>query len=85
MSDSAPGSGQLSLAYTRTDSVALPQSAAEKRFGIRMSDWERLKRHVTRCKNDFGSNLSGWYFFSFGVSATAFLSIIPFAKSTGVP
>jgi len=83
VSDSA--SGTLSLTYTRTDSVDLPQSAAEKRFAIRMSDWERLKRQLETCRDDFGSNLSGWYFCSFGVAASSILSIIPLALSTGVP
>lgn len=73
------------LNWTRTDSVALPQVAAERRFAIRMSDWERLKRQMERCNDDLGVNLSGWYFCSFGVAASAFLSIIPLGLSTGHP
>jgi hypothetical protein len=73
------------LNYTRTDSVALPQSAAELRFAIRKSDWERLKRSIGKCRTGASPNLSGWYFCCFGVAASAIVSIIPLAVATGVP
>ena len=85
MSDPPRALATSSLNYTRTDSVALPQSDAEKRFAIRMSDWERLKRQMSKCGDDYGLNLSGWYFCSFGIAGSAFLSIIPLSLSKEVP
>ena len=73
------------LNYVRTDSITLPQSAAEARFAIRMSDWARLKRTVDRCDRGDGDSISGWYFCSFGITGSAGLSIIPLSLSTGVP
>lgn len=83
MSDEAAPTGTLT--YTRNDSIALPQSAAENRFAIRMSDWQRLGRYVASCKKEMQPNLSGWYFLCFGVSGSAFLSIVPLAVATGLP
>lgn len=80
-----PASPAGSLNYTRTDSVALPQSTAEKRLAIRMLDWERLKRHVAKCRANQESDLAGWYFFCFGFSGSAFLTIIPLELSEKVP
>lgn len=73
------------LNYTRTDSIALPQSTSETRIAIRMSDWARLKRTIHRCKSDHHEGFSGWYFCSFGISGSAALSIIPLQLSSGVP
>lgn len=80
MSD--PQAGLLN--YTRTDSVAIPQSAAEMRFAIRKSDWERLKRNLLRCKSDISPNLSGWYFCCFGISGSAAVSMVPLVYATGL-
>jgi hypothetical protein len=71
--------------YTRTDSVALPQSAAEMRFAIRRSDWERLKRSVELCGKEVLPNLAGWYFCFFGIGGSAMVSLYPLASATGVP
>ena len=75
----------LSLNYKRTDSIALPQSAAETRFAIRTSDWERLKRNVAKCDHTDWLDFSGWSFCCFGISGSAFLSIIPLNLSEKVP
>jgi hypothetical protein len=83
MSDQIPPSG--SLTYTRNDSIALPQSGAENRFAIRRSDWLRLQRYVAPCKKDMEPTWSGWYFLCFGVSGSAFLSIVPLSVATGLP
>lgn len=82
MSDQETPSGTLT--YTRNDSIALPQSAAENRFAIRMSDWQRLKRSIGKCKTGASPGLSGWYFCCFGVAASAIVSIIPLTIATGV-
>lgn len=72
------------LTYTRTDSVALPQLAAEMRFAIRKLDWERLKRCVGRCEKEESANLAGWYFCCFGIGGSAGVSILPLTIATGV-
>lgn len=72
------------LNYTRTDSVALPQSAAEIRFAIRKSDWERLKRNVGRCK-DNSPTLADWYFCCFGIAGSSGVSIVPLLFAAGLP
>jgi len=73
------------LPYTHTDSIVLPQSATEQRFAIRRMDWERLKRCVTRCKQDHSLDYSGWYFLCFGISGSSFLAFVSLFFSTGVP
>jgi hypothetical protein len=73
------------LNYTRTDAVVMPQSAAEMRFALRKSDWERLKRNLGRCKEEVPSDLSGWYFCLFGVCGSAAASIISLAYAKGLP
>lgn len=70
--------------FMHSDSVVLPQSEAEVRFAIRRSDWGRLKRCITICKRDSSPNLSGWYFFCFGIAASAGVSILPLFKATGL-
>lgn len=73
------------LTYTRSDTIALPQSDAEKRFAIRMSDWQRLGRYVSSCKQNPEPSLAGWYFLFFGISGSAILTIIPLGSATGLP
>ena len=80
MSDKQQGT----LSYTRTDSIAVPQSTTEQRFAIRKLDWDRVKRNMAKCKSDASTNLSGWYFTCFGIAASALLSIYPFSMATGI-
>jgi len=74
-----------SLRYTPTVSIAVPQSGVENRIGIRKADWLRIKRALTRCQNNSMPGRSGWYFCLFGISGSAFLTVIPLAFSTGLP
>jgi hypothetical protein len=82
MSDGPVATGIFT--YTRSDSVVLPQSEAEVRFAIRRSDWGRLKRCITICKSDAAPNLSGWYFFCFGIGGSTGVSILPLLTATGL-
>ena len=74
-----------SLTYTRSDSIDLPQSAAEARFAMRRSDWQRIKRQVNACKSDMTPGYSGWYFLCFGVAGSALLTLVPLYFAVGLP
>lgn len=73
-----------SLNYTREDQISIPLSHHERRMAIRCSDWERLKRKLSRAFKA-APRLSIVYSILFGVAGSAGLSIIPIASSTGLP
>ena len=77
-------SSEQVLNWKREEPIAVPSSDRERRMAIRYSDWERLKRRLSRVVDPV-PRLSVVYSILFGIAASSGLSIIPIAKSQGLP
>lgn len=72
------------LNWMREEAIAVPSPGRETRMAIRRSDWERLKRRLSRVV-DSVPRMSVVYSILFGIAATSGFSIIPIAASTNLP
>lgn len=72
------------LNWKREEFIAVPSLDREKRMAIRCSDWERLKRRLSRVADPV-PRLSVVYSILFGIAATSGFSIIPIAASEDLP
>jgi hypothetical protein len=59
----------------RDETIAIPSSEQEKRYGIRYHDWERCKRKLEKINHQV-PRFHLIYSFFFGVSATAVSSLV---------
>jgi hypothetical protein len=71
------------LVWERSDQIAVPAAEAEGRLAIREFDWKRLKSKVKRCSRP-SSKLPVAYSIAFGVSGSAFLSLIAIHNAEGL-
>ena len=81
--DQQPSSEEV-LNWKREEHIAVPSPNREKRMAIRCSDWERLKRRLSRIVDPV-PRPSIVYSILFGIAASSGLSIIPIAASQGLP
>ena len=77
-------SGGDQINWNPSTAIAVPAPTTEMRLAIRRSDWSRIRRNLTRCKES-RFNLSGAYWFLFGSAVSIGASIYPLQLTTGLP
>ena len=70
--------------WERQESIAVPSPGREGWFAIRASDWQRIRRRVSRATSRT-AKLPVIYSILFGVAASSGLSIIPIASTEDLP
>ena len=73
-----------SLNVTHETTVDVPSAESNRGFVMLYTDWRRVKQRLKELPDET-SETSAWYATAWGISATAFTSVIPLCFATGLP